>query len=78
MDAQQFLAEFGHIANAPGGVARLREMILVLAASGDLAPAEDPENAAPLLLSIEEQKRAHSDQKKVVPKHPDRSRSGNE
>ena len=24
MDAQQFLAEFGHIANAQGGVARLR------------------------------------------------------
>lgn len=36
MDAQQFLAEFGHIANAPGGVARLREMVLQLAISGRL------------------------------------------
>lgn len=36
MDAQQFLAEFGHIANAPGGVARLREMVLALAVSGRL------------------------------------------
>lgn len=36
MDAQQFLAEFGHIANAPGGVARLREMIFSLASDGKL------------------------------------------
>lgn len=31
MDAQQFLAEFGHIANAPGSVAKLRQMIYQLA-----------------------------------------------
>lgn len=36
MDAQQFLAEFGHIANAPGGVARLRELVLALAVQGRL------------------------------------------
>ncbi len=36
MDAQQFLAEFGHIANAPGGVTRLRELVLQLAISGRL------------------------------------------
>lgn len=36
MDAQQFLAEFGHIANAPGGVGKLRELILQLAISGRL------------------------------------------
>ncbi|MDP3639479.1 MAG: restriction endonuclease subunit S [Azonexus sp.] len=36
MDAQQFLAEFGHIANAPGGVARLRELVIQLAISGRL------------------------------------------
>ena len=36
MDAQQFLAEFGHIANAPGGVARLRELIFSLASDGNL------------------------------------------
>jgi len=36
MDAQQFVAEFGHIANAPGGVARLREMVLHFAISGQL------------------------------------------
>lgn len=68
MDAQQFLAEFEHISNAPGGVSKLREMILSLAASGDLVKMDNPENAAPLLLSIEEQKREHSEQKKVVAK----------
>lgn len=36
MDAQQFLAEFGYIANATGGVARLREMIRAFAVRGDL------------------------------------------
>lgn len=36
MDAQQFLAEFKHIANAPGGVARLRELVLQIAISGQL------------------------------------------
>lgn len=36
MNAQQFLAEFGHIANAPGGVARLQELVLQLAIQGKL------------------------------------------
>ncbi|MGJ0431525.1 restriction endonuclease subunit S [Methylobacter sp.] len=37
MDARQFLAEFGHIVNAPEGVKRLRELILQLAIQGDLS-----------------------------------------
>jgi type I restriction enzyme, S subunit len=36
MDARKFLAEFGHIASAPEGVQRLREMIYRLAAQGNL------------------------------------------
>lgn len=36
MDTQQFLAEFGHIANAPGGIRKLRELILQLAVQGKL------------------------------------------
>jgi len=36
MDAQQFLVEFGHIANAPDGISRLRELVLQLAISGGL------------------------------------------
>lgn len=46
MDAQQFLAEFGHIANAPGGVARLREMILQLAIQGKLISSSGEFNNA--------------------------------
>ncbi|APS32717.1 MULTISPECIES: restriction endonuclease subunit S [Serratia] len=36
MDEQQFLTEFGHIANAPGGIGKLRELILQLAVQGKL------------------------------------------
>jgi type I restriction enzyme, S subunit len=36
MDAQWFLAEFGHIANAPDGTTRMRELVLQLAISGRL------------------------------------------
>ena len=53
MDAQQFLAEFGHIANAPGGVARLREMILDLAIRGKLLLADSALNSSALLLEIQ-------------------------
>lgn len=36
MDTRQFLAEFGHIAKAPNGISRLRELVLQLAISGRL------------------------------------------
>lgn len=55
MDAQQFLAEFGHIANAPGGVARLRELILSLAFKGELCLPSD-ESSDALLDDIERQR----------------------
>ncbi len=41
MDVGMFLAEFGHIANAPGGVKQLREMVLLLAVQGKLVE-QDP------------------------------------
>lgn len=68
MDAQQFLAEFGHIANAPGGTAQLQELILHLAVSGDLVVTDSPVDASPLLAAIEQQKREHTEKKKVIPK----------
>lgn len=43
MDAQQFLAVFGHIANAPGGIARLRELVIQLAISGKLVDRDEKE-----------------------------------
>lgn len=51
MDAQQFLAEFGHIANAPGGVGRLRELILLLAIQGRLVPQNELEETVDAFLS---------------------------
>ena len=68
MDAQQFLAEFGHIANAPGGVAQLRELVLHLAVSGDLIQSNALIDASPLLAAIELQKQEHPESKKVVAK----------
>lgn len=51
MNAQQFLAEFGHIAGAPGGIAHLRRMIYQLAVAGSLTPRGDSEEDAGLLLA---------------------------
>ncbi len=46
MEAQQFLAEFGHIANAPAGVGKLRELVIQLAISGRLVERIESEAAA--------------------------------
>ena len=51
MDAQQFLAEFGHIANAPGGVQQLREMVYQLAITGTLTSQLDTDGDARELLA---------------------------
>lgn len=51
MDTQQFLAEFGHIANAPGGVQQLREMIYQLAITGALTPQVEADGDARTLLA---------------------------
>lgn len=50
MDAQQFLAEFGHIANAPGGVGKLRELILKLAVHGRLIASTASDSSSRALL----------------------------
>lgn len=57
MDAQQFLTEFGHIANAPGGVARLRELVMSLAFKGSLC-AVSQEPIQSLLDNLERQRDA--------------------
>lgn len=58
MDAQQFLTEFGHIANAPGGIARLRDLILALAVQGRLV--EQLESAESADVQVEKIRRAAS------------------
>lgn len=57
MDAKQFLAEFGHIASAPEGVKRLREMIYNLAITGDLTAQLPEDGNAQILLEEIEQER---------------------
>lgn len=58
MEAQQFLTEFGHIANAPGGITQLRQMIYQLAVTGSLTPRDNnSDDASQLLSSIEQVRR---------------------
>ncbi|MFP3478555.1 MULTISPECIES: restriction endonuclease subunit S [Burkholderia] len=57
MDAQQFLAEFGHIADAPGGVARLRELVLQLAISGRLSERVPGDASAGALIELNRERR---------------------
>ncbi|WP_019866542.1 restriction endonuclease subunit S [Methylovulum miyakonense] len=56
MDAQRFLAEFGHIANAPGGVSQLRALILNLAVSGKLVPQQLGESSNSFIEKVERER----------------------
>lgn len=58
MDAQRFIAEFGHIANAPGGIARLRELVLQLAISGRLIGRNSMHTPVDMLLTSASMQRA--------------------
>lgn len=58
MDTQQFLAEFGHIANAPNGILKLRELVLVLAMQGRLLSQTASESAASLLETVAAEKQS--------------------
>lgn len=51
MDAKQFLSEFGHVAHAPGGVARLRELIYQLAVTGRLTSQDEKDSDADEVLN---------------------------
>lgn len=50
MDGQQFLAEFGHIANSSRGVGKLRELVIQLAISGRLVARAETEGTASLAI----------------------------
>lgn len=51
MNAESFLAEFGHLANAPSGVERLRTLVLQLAATGRLVVGNAKDGKAEALIS---------------------------
>ena len=70
MDAQQFLAEFGHIANAPNGIAKLRELVLVLAMQGRLLSQVASESATLLLETISAEKQSLIASRAIRPPKP--------
>ena len=57
MTIETFLANFGHLADAPNGARKLRELVLQLAVQGKLVP-QDPKDelAAKLLERIRKEK----------------------
>lgn len=62
MNPNHFLADFGHIANAPGGISRLREMIYNLAVTGALSEQRHSDGDGHALLEeITAKKQALSD-----------------
>jgi type I restriction enzyme S subunit len=66
MNAETFMANFGHLADAPGGVAKLRQMVLQLAVQGKLVeqnPSDEP--ASELLKRIAAEKERLIEEKKI-------------
>ncbi|MCW4443734.1 restriction endonuclease subunit S [Vibrio splendidus] len=53
MDAKQFIAEFGHIIDAPSGVGELRKLVLHLAVTGKLVSSTGETTAKSFLEEIE-------------------------
>ena len=73
MDANQFLAEFGHIAKASNGVGRLRELVLQLAISGRLVERASPETPVNKSLDLARSQREKYEKKlglRATPLHP--------
>lgn len=73
MDAQQFLAEFGHMANAPGGVSRLRELVLQLAISGRLTERVPDDIPAAELIDLNKREQRALLAKKAIKRQHDPS-----
>jgi type I restriction enzyme S subunit len=70
MDAQQFLSEFGHIANAPGGVGKLRELVLQLAISGRLTERVADDTSALELIEANKNRQKTLVAQKVLKRQP--------
>lgn len=79
MNAQQFLAHFGHIANSAGGVSRLRELVLQLAVQGRLVVPSVSGRSSSVLLSQVRKVRSQLTADKKLPRenpYPSISRTG--
>jgi type I restriction enzyme S subunit len=70
MDAQQFLAEFGHIANAPGGIARLRELVYQFAVTGRLTTQREEDGDTDVVLNSIARTRQHLIDEKKFKRSP--------
>lgn len=70
MDAQRFLAEFGHVVNAPNGIAKLRELVLVLAMQGRLLSQVEGESASLLLAAVAAEKQSLIASRAIRPPKP--------
>ncbi|MCS0590417.1 restriction endonuclease subunit S [Massilia norwichensis] len=70
MDAQQFLTEFGHIANAPGGVSKLRELVLQLAISARLTERVADDTSALELIEANKKRQKSLVAQKVLKRQP--------
>ncbi len=70
MDAQQFLAEFGHIANAPGGITQIRQLVLQLAISGLLTNRQPNDIDANSLINENLKAQDHLIAKKQLKRQP--------
>lgn len=66
MTVETFLANFGHLADAPNGVRKLREMVLGLAVRGILTEREDTDTPVDSLLVQLNKSKSRLIQKKVV------------
>jgi type I restriction enzyme S subunit len=71
MDAQQFLAEFERIADAPGGVTRLRELVLHLAISGRLTERVLGDTSADTLIERNRERQRALVAQKALKRQPD-------
>ena len=60
MNLQRLLEEFETLAEAPGGVARLRELVLQLAVRGQLVPQDPGDEPASVLLERVAEEKARS------------------
>ncbi|OEE89414.1 hypothetical protein A1OQ_11575, partial [Enterovibrio norvegicus FF-162] len=70
MDAQQFLTEFGHITNAPGGIARLRELVYQFSVTGRLTAKRDEDGNADVVLNNVARTRQHLINEKKFKRSP--------
>jgi type I restriction enzyme S subunit len=57
MRARDFLENLRYVAEAPRGVARLRELILQLAVTGDLVEQREAEGSAEIALEVAQRRR---------------------